>query len=138
MDLTDFKKHFKIAHLLHSSCFIAAIMLPSLAGVCTVLERPAFTSAIGVTLPDTHRKCSNCWNRLLSDWPQPEQCSVNSHASVPPWLLQAMRVRSMFQYSMCVYFASFLITTEPCYALFVLSMPNNTLYCCDKQHSWEC
>lgn len=72
MDLTDFKKRFKnpwfgqsqfsfkTAHLLHSSCFIAAIMLPSLAGVCTVLERLAFTSATGVTLPDTHRKCSNC------------------------------------------------------------------------------
>jgi len=27
---------------------------------------------------------------------------------------------------MCVYSASFLITIEPCYALFVLSMPNNT------------
>jgi len=66
-DLNDFKKRFKnprfgqskfsckIAHLLNSSCFIAAIMLPSLAGVCTVLERPVFTSVTGVTLHDTQK-----------------------------------------------------------------------------------
>jgi hypothetical protein len=45
--------------LLHGSCSTAAIMASSLAGVRTVCGRPAFTSAVGVTLPASRRRCSN-------------------------------------------------------------------------------
>jgi hypothetical protein len=52
--------------LLHGSRSTAAIMASSLAGVRTVRGRPAVTSAVGVTLPVSRRRCSNRRNTLAS------------------------------------------------------------------------
>lgn len=77
-------------------------MPPSLANVCRVHEQPVFTSAMNVTFHVSLR-CCNYWNMLMSGWYQPEYCKVNSCASVPSPLLQALKVKSMLQYLSCVY-----------------------------------
>jgi amino acid permease len=41
--------------LFHGFGFTPAVMVSSLAGVCTVCGQPAFTYTIGVTCPDSHR-----------------------------------------------------------------------------------
>jgi hypothetical protein len=53
------------------SFFTAAIVASSLAGVRTVRGRPAFTSAIGVTLPVSRRRYSSRRNTLASGWRRP-------------------------------------------------------------------
>jgi len=45
--------------LFHCSGFTNAIMPSSLAGVRKVRGRPAFTSAVGVTLPLSWKRCPN-------------------------------------------------------------------------------
>jgi hypothetical protein len=85
--------------LLHGSRSTAAIMASSLAGVRTVRGRPTFTSAVDVT----RRRCSNHRNTLASGWRRPGQRRAYSRATVPAWLLQTPRFKSMSQYSSCVF-----------------------------------
>jgi hypothetical protein len=51
----------------HVSVSTAAITPPSPTGVRTVRGRPAFTRAIGVTLPVSRRRCSNRLNDVERD-----------------------------------------------------------------------
>jgi hypothetical protein len=69
------------------------------SGFCTVCRQLAFTSAVGVRLPLSRRLC--CSHQ--SGWWWPGQCSVNYHALLPAWLLQAL-VQSMLCHSLYVHF----------------------------------
>jgi len=91
-----------LSELLYSSCSTAAIVASSLAGVCTICEWLALTSAVGVTLHVSWRPCYIHWNMLASGWHQLGECSAHFHTSLPDRLLQAPRVKVSLQQSWCV------------------------------------
>jgi len=66
----------KWQQLFHCSSFTNAIMPSSLAGVRKVCGRPAFTSAVGVTLPLSRKRCPNLRGISASERRRPGQRSA--------------------------------------------------------------
>jgi hypothetical protein len=66
----------KSRELLDGSRSTAAIMASSLAGVRAVRERPAFTSAVNLTIHVSRRRCYICQNILDSGGRRPGCISV--------------------------------------------------------------
>ena len=147
MDLTDFKKRFKnpqfgqsqfsrkIEHLLHSPCFTAAIMFTF---TCWCLYSPWKTCI---------HKCHRCHTSRHTHTENVQTvetvcCLIGLNQNNAAWIpLHQYHFGCYRQWGLEACFSIPCVCTlpiAPCYALFVLSMPNNTLYCCDKQHSWEC
>jgi hypothetical protein len=98
----------------------------SCPGVRTVFGRPAFRSAVSVTLLDSWRRLSNHPKTLASDDVDQDnvaRINVTSTSST----IRVSEVMRMSQYLSCA-FHNNSITSKPCSALFVLSMRHNALY----------